>query len=499
MQLQELTAQFDDVSTKGDLRIEVAEIRYDSRQVGPGDLFVALKGEKTDGARFINDAISRGAVAIASDHDIEIPPGCVRILAPDARAFLAAAARILYRDPAAGMKLVAITGTNGKTTTSYLVSAIQSRAGFRACIIGTLGMHIGAQAFASAHTTPEASDLTAFLHKASLEGCTHGAVEVSSHALVQKRVHGTHFEVGVFTNLTPEHLDFHVDMESYYAAKRLLFTSEGANNLQSAVINLDDPYGRRLARESSMPARGYGFAADADYRVLESRTGIGGTHLRMAIPNGEITIDTPLVGRPNIYNIMAATGAALELGIAPEAIRSGIESLAGVPGRLEPVRAGQEFAIFVDYAHTPDALEKLLETVRPLAAGRVIVIFGCGGDRDRKKRPMMGEIATRLSDATFATSDNPRSEDPLAILAEIEPGLRSGGAPYHIVPDRREAIRAALALAGKGDVVVIAGKGHEDYQILGSRRIWFDDRAIAHELMSQMLNAGGDSDRSELH
>ncbi len=390
------------------------------------------------------------------------------------------------------MKLVAVTGTNGKTTSCCLVNAILGRAGLRSCFSGTLGMKIGDRPFPSAHTTPEASDLMAFLHQALQSGCTHGSVEVSSHALALQRVFAIRFEVGVFSNLTPEHLDFHQDMESYYQAKRLLFIPAGANAIKTAVINIDDPYGRRLASDAGTNVIRCGFGPGAEVHVLESRIGIEGTDVRLATPVGEINVHTRLVGRPNIYNIMAASGAALALDIGLEDIRQGLESLDGVPGRLDLIHGGQEFTVCVDYAHTPDALEKLLETVRQLITGRILTVFGCGGDRDRKKRPLMGAIAARMSDAVVATSDNPRSEDPLQILAEIMPGLKQGPAPYELQPDRREAIRSALGAARTGDIVVIAGKGHENYQIIGTQVFPFDDRAVALELIHQMLNVQGD-------
>jgi UDP-N-acetylmuramoyl-L-alanyl-D-glutamate--2,6-diaminopimelate ligase len=499
MRLQELLATIPGITAYGDIQTEILGIRYDSRQVNPGDLFVAWKGAKADGGRFIGEAVARGAAAIAADHDISGGTGVPFLKVREARQFLAQAARILFDDPAAHLRLAAITGTNGKTTTSYLVDAIFRAAGLSSCVIGTLGMRIGEQAFPSAHTTPEANDLTAFLQQARQAGCTHGTLEVSSHALVLRRVYGTHFVVGVFSNLTPEHLDFHGDMESYYGAKRLLFTPEGENGVEKAVINTDDVYGRRLAGEIRVPVMRYGFGDEAELRVLHRRTDIEGSDLRLATPVGEFEIHTHLVGRPNIYNLMAAAGAALSLGVELPAIKSGLESMSGVPGRLEAVQEGQDFAVFVDYAHTPDALEKLLITMRTLASARILTIFGCGGDRDRQKRPLMGEIAARCSDFVIATSDNPRSEDPLQILAEIEPGLIKGPASYRMLPDRRAAIRAAFALARPGDVVVIAGKGHENYQLVGNQVLPFDDRAVARELIHQMRNVRGEKDRGELH
>jgi UDP-N-acetylmuramoyl-L-alanyl-D-glutamate--2,6-diaminopimelate ligase len=492
MWLQELMDNVPGIDLEGEARVQITGISYDSRRVVPGDLFVALKGAKTDGALFIREAIQKGAVALASDHEFAFRPPVPALRVGDARQFLAQASRCLFQDPASRLRLTAITGTNGKTTTCYLMDAIFRRAGLRCCLVGTLGAKIGDRLFPITHTTPEASDLTAFLQQAVQDGCTHGALEVSSHALAMKRVFGTRFTVGVFSNLTPEHLDFHGDMESYYQTKRLLFASEGANGIETAVINMDDPYGRRLATEVPGPVLRYGFDHHAELHVLDCRTRITGTVLRLATPGGELPVSSRLVGQPNVYNIMAAAGAALSLGMDPVHVCQGIESLDGVPGRLELVRGGQDFTVIVDYAHTPDALEKLLETVRQLTRGRVVTVFGCGGDRDRKKRPMMGEIAARRSDFVVATSDNPRTEDPLEILREIEPGLKRGPARYRLEPDRREAIRSALKLATGGDAVVIAGKGHEGSQIVGSRTLPFDDRMVAQELIGQLQSGTGD-------
>jgi UDP-N-acetylmuramoyl-L-alanyl-D-glutamate--2,6-diaminopimelate ligase len=473
----------------GNLHVDISGVAYDSRSVRSGDLFVAIEGERNNGAHFVPKAVENGAVAIASEHPAGsgLNAACVQV--PDARKFLAEISREFYQNPSEELNLVAITGTNGKTTTSYLMESICRHAGFRTCLVGTIGMKIGAQSFHSSHTTPEASDLTNFLRQAVLGGCTHGALEVSSHSLTLKRVFGMRFRVGVFMNLTRDHLDFHRDMESYFQAKQLLFTAENGNRVETAVINADDAYGSRLTTIAGCAVLRFGFNRGADIRVLDYQSQVDGTDVTLQTPAGEFRFQMQLIGRPNLYNAMAATGAALALGISPEAIRKGIEALEGVPGRVERVRAGQNFTVIVDYAHSPDALENLLRTVAQLPHAKLITVFGCGGDRDKTKRPMMGDIAVRMSDVVFATSDNPRSEDPLAILEDIEAGMRKGPASYEIVPDRRQAIKAALTLAGTGDVVVIAGKGHEDYQILGSRTIHFDDREVAREFIDELLNA----------
>jgi UDP-N-acetylmuramoyl-L-alanyl-D-glutamate--2,6-diaminopimelate ligase len=310
-------------------------------------------------------------------------------------------------------------------------------------------------------------------------------MEVSSHSLSLKRVFGVKFAVGIFMNLTQDHLDFHRDMESYFQAKELLFSGENGNQVESAVINIDDPYGERLANQLAGRVVRFGFNKPAEIHVNEFHSHATGSKLILATPAGEMEFHMQLIGRPNAYNIMAAAGAALCLGLNPDEIRKGIEALTGVPGRLELVNAGQDFSVIVDYAHSPDALENLLKTVSQLPHSRVISVFGCGGDRDRTKRPIMGEIATSMSDFVIATSDNPRSEDPLDILKEIESGLRRGSALYRIAPDRRQAIDAAISMADKGDVIVIAGKGHEDYQIIGDQIIPFDDREVAKELIQK--------------
>ena len=488
MILRQLLAQIPGIEWTGDAAAEVRGISYDSRSVQSGDLFVAIQGEKADGARFIADAVQNGAIAVAAECKTDAGLQAAAITVPDARKFLAEISRNFYGDPSAKLKIAGITGTKGKTTTSYLMESIYRCAGLRSCLAGTIEMKIGDHRFHSSHTTPESADLMKFFRQAVDENCTHGAIEVSSHALKLRRVYKTRFAVGVFMNLTHDHLDFHGDMETYFNAKRILFSAD--NGLESAVINTDDPYGERLASEVQMPVLRFGFKKPAEIRALAYKSNADGTDMECETPAGRIRFRLHLVGRPNVYNVMAATGASLCLGLNPEAILAGVESLRGVPGRMELVDAGQDFSVIVDYAHSPDSLQNLLETVRQLPHKKLIIIFGCGGDRDRIKRPIMGEIAAKMSDFVFATSDNPRTENPLDILAEIEPGLRRGTAPYAIVPDRREAIAAAISMAKRGDVVVIAGKGHENYQIIGSRLIPFDDRTLARELILENSNAG---------
>jgi UDP-N-acetylmuramoyl-L-alanyl-D-glutamate--2,6-diaminopimelate ligase len=479
--LEKLLAPIAGVRLLGDRETRIGGIAYDSRKVKPGDLFVAIRGERTHGALFIPEAVRHGAAAVASDETIENTGGVPLLEVDDARLFLAQVARVFWGDPASELRLVAVTGTNGKTTTIHLVDAMMRAAGLKTCMAGTLGMRMADRLFPSARTTPESADLASFLREAVSCGCTHGALEVSSHALALRRVYGMKFATGVFTNLTPDHLDFHGDMESYFRAKCLLFSAEGGNRLEAAVVNADDPFSRRLEAALPFPAIEYGFQRTCAIHVLESRTRIDGTDVRLATPDGELRARTRLPGRPNIYNIMAATGAALTLGLAIDAITRALETVAGIPGRMELVQAGQPYAVIVDYAHTPDALEKLLETVAGLPHREVITVFGCGGDRDRTKRPVMGRIAVRKSDHVIVTSDNPRTEDPLAILEEIRPGLEQGPASFELIPDRREAIGRALSLARADDAVIIAGKGHETYQSIGSETLPFDDRAVARE------------------
>ena len=460
---------------------DIARIRYDSRQVLPGDLFVAIRGGKSDGALFAADAVRRGASAVVSDRPA--PTGLtgtvawVRVPAPRRALALLSARRA--GDPCRKLVIAVVTGTNGKTTTAMLLQAVLARRHGLAGFLGTIGFHTGKRQGPAQRTTPEAPVIQDLLAEMVQEGVGAAALEVSSHALALERVEGCAFDVAVLTNITQDHLDFHGDMESYAGAKSRLFAMRKPG--APAIVNADDPYGRRLAREVLPPVVTYSArGAEADVRADQIRCDLSGVSFDAVHAGGRFRIASPLLGRFNVENLLAAAASGLALGMAGEDIAAACASLRRVPGRLEPVEAGQPYAILVDYAHTADALERLLEALRELTEKKIVLVFGCGGDRDRGKRVPMGQIAGRLSDIAIATSDNPRSEDPEAILAQVEEGLKASGAKKYLkIADRAEAIRAAIGLANPGVVVVIAGKGHETTQVLADREIPFDDRAVA--------------------
>ncbi|TYO96089.1 UDP-N-acetylmuramoylalanyl-D-glutamate--2,6-diaminopimelate ligase [Geothermobacter ehrlichii] len=486
MKLSELTAGIEGLRIDGNPEVEVGGICYDSRRVKPGDLFCALRGAVTDGHRFIDQAVEAGAGAVLRE-DGEPTAGVTTLQTENGRAVMAALAARFYGHPTAGMKVVGITGTNGKTTVSYLLESLLNEADEHVAVIGTVAYRFGSRLLPAPNTTPEAVDLQRLAAEFREQGCTALVMEVSSHALAQQRVVGVAFDVGVFTNLTPEHLDYHREMESYFAAKRLLFAPEGG--AARAVINIDDPWGVRLAKERP-DAVTCGFDAAARVRIVDAELGMEGIRAKLATPAGELSIRSPLLGRFNLANLVCAAGVGVALGMDTERIERGLAALQRVPGRLESVENRLGARILVDYAHTGDALEKALETLRDLRPRRLLTVFGCGGDRDRGKRPQMGEVAARLSDLVIVTSDNPRSEDPQRIIADILPGLErteakrlataelpeAGTTGYLVIADRRRAIETAVALTGRGDILLVAGKGHEDYQIIGARKIHFDDR-----------------------
>jgi len=467
----------------------ITAIAYDSRRVIPGSVFVALKGLKADANAFADQAAGRGARAIVSESD---RPGAVTvpwIVVRDARLALALLADRFFNHPSRRMPVTGVTGTNGKTTTAYLLSSILDAAGLRAGMLGTVAYRIAGEDREASRTTPEAPDVQQLLNDMLERGSRSAVMEVSSHALSLKRVDGMRFAAGVFTNLTRDHLDFHEDMEAYFAAKRRLFQMlpDGA----PGVINLDDPRGASLVEICSRPIT-YAINAAADVTPGPIEMTLAGLRFDIRTPKGVVQLKSKLVGRPNVYNILAATAAAIALDIPIEAIARGVAALPGVPGRFEVVSSEKDdVTVVVDYAHTDDALRNLLETARPLTRHRLVTVFGCGGDRDRSKRPLMGMVAARLSDVAVITSDNPRSEDPKRIIEEIERGIPAGTqassrAPMVVsVVDRAEAIDRAIAIATRGDVVLIAGKGHEKYQQIGDRVLPFDDGEVARTALKR--------------
>ncbi len=494
MKLADLTAGIEALDVVGDGNLEITGISYDSRNVAPGHLFCALRGERFDGNRFVDDAIAAGAVGILTEEPGDC--GAAAVLRSDnPRAAMAELAARFYGRPTESMLVAGITGTNGKTTVSYLLESLLSRAGKHVAVVGTVAYRFGSDVRPAPNTTPESVDLQQLAADFHGRGADALVMEVSSHALAQQRVAGVAFDVGLFTNLTPEHLDYHRDMESYFAAKRLLF--DARTGARKAVINIDDPWGLRLALERP-DALTCGQDPEARVRIVEAELGVAGIRAVLESPVGRIELDSPLLGRFNLANLCCAAAAGVALGLPADLIAEGVGAVERVPGRLEAIDHPGGARILVDYAHTGDALEKALEAMRDLRPRRLVALFGCGGDRDRSKRPKMGEVAGRLADLTVVTSDNPRSEDPQAIINDILPGVEATGAVrldraafppagqrgYLVEPDRRRAIELAVSLLQEGDLLLVAGKGHEDYQIIGDRRIHFDDREEVRRAMA---------------
>ncbi len=469
---------------------EIKGLDYDSRRVRRGFAFVAMRGEKTDGNRYLDQAIANGAVAIVSD-SAEVPPrpdfAWARVV--HGRRALARLSANFYKHPAERLSGTGITGTNGKTTTAFILEAILAAAHRKSALLGTVEYHLPGKVIPAPHTTPEPLELMQMLSQALAAGATEVVMEVSSHVLEQQRVFGVPFDVAVFSNLTRDHLDYHLTFENYFAAKRILFEGCGTGPPRCAILNVDDEYGRKLlAFCRGMSPLVYGYGLDSgDFHPRNLRMTAAGNCFQLVTPAGEMEISSPLIGRVNVYNVIAACAAAFARNCTSEQITKGILSAARVPGRFERVHEGQPFAVVVDYAHTDDALKNLTRVAREFvnrvdgASGRVITVFGCGGDRDRSKRPLMGQAASEGSDFVVLTSDNPRSEDPEAIIGDALPGLRRTGTRHAAIPDRREAIRLGLAEARPGDIVLIAGKGHEKTQTTREGVFPFDDFEVARE------------------
>ena len=464
----------------GDFSVQITGVAYDSRLVQPGDVFVAVAGFQADGHDFAEGALARGAVALVVERKIEgVSPEAPQFVAPSCREALSRIGDAFYGHPSGELALIGVTGTNGKTTTAFLIDAILRSSGRRTGLMGTIHYRVGDEVSEEPRTTSEGPDLQRYLRRMADAGASHAVMEVSSHGLALDRLSGCEFQAAVFTNLTQDHLDFHGDMESYFQAKSRLFKAFSPAN---AIVNADDAYGRRIAKEARGEVWTYALDAGADLGVENLSSSSAGMGFRMLTPAGGVRVETALIGRHNLSNILAASAACLSQGLTPEEVAAGVASLENIPGRFEKVDMGQPFLVVVDYAHTEDALARVLEFARPITEKRILTLMGCGGDRDRKKRPLMAAAALRASDYVVMTSDNPRTEDPASILREVESGAALAPASdgrWRSVLDRREAIRAIIAEAREGDAVVIAGKGHETYQILGTERTPFDDREEA--------------------
>ncbi|MGZ8374286.1 MAG: UDP-N-acetylmuramoyl-L-alanyl-D-glutamate--2,6-diaminopimelate ligase [Nitrospira sp.] len=490
--LQSLEGRVKILDRRGNLDVSVNAITDDSRAVSAHSLFVAVKGEQVDGHEFIPAAMRGGMVALLSQQPVsEVSLPFVRV--DDSRKALGLLGGRFYGDPSSKIRMIGVTGTNGKTTTTYICKALMEALGHPVGLIGTVAYQIGERTMPATHTTPGSLELQQLLAKMITGGCTTAVMEVSSHALAQDRTSGCEYDVAVFSNLTQDHLDFHKTMEEYFQAKLRLFTElkGGLKANKRAIVNIDDPYGTRIVERCPVPVWTYALNAKADLRAEAVQLSLQGTTFTAATPVGSFPIESHLVGEHNVYNLLAAIGVALHEGATPSQIREAVARVTNVPGRFERVIAGQPFTVAVDYAHTEDALVRLLTAAQVLKTGRIITVFGCGGDRDRGKRPKMGEAAVRYSDVVILTSDNPRTEDPLSILEQVEVGVIEAlrlrpHVQYRKVSDRRDAIEEAVREAQSGDMVLIAGKGHEDYQIIGTQKVHFDDREVARDAIERL-------------
>ncbi|MCC6767076.1 MAG: UDP-N-acetylmuramoyl-L-alanyl-D-glutamate--2,6-diaminopimelate ligase [Deltaproteobacteria bacterium] len=495
--LDELLAGVEGIACqlRGDGRVLIERLTADSRDVRPGDLFVALPGTRTDGGRFVDEACRRGAAAVAGLAATGTPAGVPTVAVAEPARFLARAAARFHGDPAAALTMVGVTGTNGKTTVTYLLEAIWRAAGVRPGVMGTINYRFGGVVDAAPLTTPPAHEIFARLAAMRAAGATHVAMEVSSHALAQDRTFGMPWDAAIFTNLGRDHMDFHRDQDDYLRAKARLFAALDASPKGRKVAVLNAADAKVAGLKPAIASRVVTFGAEGDVRAESVRMTLAGVEATLVAAGAKIAVATRLVGSGHLENVLAATAAAHALGVPLATIAAALAGFAGVPGRLETVVAGQDFTVLVDYAHTPDALAGVLSSLRALVSARLICVFGCGGDRDRGKRPLMAEAVGRHADLAILTSDNPRTEDPTRILADAEPGLERAGLAllphlgsakrgYLVQADRAQAIASALTTARAGDCVVIAGKGHEDYQIIGAAKQPFDDRAIARRVLA---------------
>lgn len=504
MQIQAVIKDIDIIQVSGILSGEVSAICYDSRNCEKDSLFVAVSGLKLDGHAYIEEAVDRGAKFIVHEKDYAPTPGVTSIRVPNSRAILGVLGKNFYSDPSSRLCLIGVTGTNGKTTVTYLLEAILKAAGFSVGVLGTVNYRFNDKVMSAPHTTPESYELHSILRVMVDKGVTHVVMEVSSHAVDLRRVDECSFDMGIFTNLSQDHLDYHETLENYFQAKKRFFAeiipAGKKKYAYRMIINGDDLWGQRIVGEvgSKLPYRTFGIENKCDMTADGYTFSLEGTRAEINAGGNRFAIFSPLIGKFNLYNILASVTAASALAIPERSIITGVENLKNVPGRLEKVSAPGEPVVFVDYAHTEDAMQRVLQNLSPFKKGRIITVFGCGGDRDRGKRPLMGKAATTWSDLAILTSDNPRTEDPLSIIGEIEKGMGGNSTRkllpgelkknanekgYVVIPDRREAIETAVTLADISDIILIAGKGHENYQIIGEKRIPFDDRNVAREAL----------------
>jgi UDP-N-acetylmuramoyl-L-alanyl-D-glutamate--2,6-diaminopimelate ligase len=503
VQLSKLIENVEIIDISGDLSGNVSSVCYDSKKCDSKSVFIAIEGLKADGHRYIDEAISRGAKFIVHEKDYLPPSGITAIRVKNSRRTLGIFGKNFYGDPSSRLCFIGVLGTNGKTTVTYLLESILQAAGFAVGVLGTINYRFHEKITPAPNTTPESFEMQKILREMLDEGITHVVAEISSHAVDLKRVDDCAFDLGIFTNLSQDHLDYHRTMEKYFQAKKRFFDEvlpgKGENRTYTMIVNADDPWGQRIISEGKLKALTYCLENKGDIKAEPFKISLDGIEATIRTKHGHFDIFSPMIGKFNLYNILAAAGAAAALNIPQRLIQVGIENLKSVPGRLERVNNPGEPQVFVDYAHTDDALWRVLQNLSFFKKRKIITIFGCGGDRDRGKRPLMGKAATTWSDLTIVTSDNPRSEDPAEIIKEIEAGidtktvkkispeeLKQNGKEkvYVVFPDRKEAINKAIAVADVFDIVLVAGKGHEDYQIIGDKRIGFDDRLIARDALT---------------
>lgn len=504
MQLQAVLKDIDILKVSGNFAGDVSAICYNSKTCERNSLFVAVSGLKFDGHHYILEAVERGAKFIIHEKDYTPPPGVVSLRVPESRRVLGVLGKNFYNDPSSRLCLIGVTGTNGKTTITYLLESILYAAGFRAGVLGTINYRFHGKTMPAPNTTPESYELQRILREMVDQEITHAVMEVSSHAIDLRRIDDCSFDVGIFTNLSQDHLDYHKTLENYYQAKKRFFDKILPSSTKSRrsiiIINADDHWGQRLLKEvgTGIPVRTFGMESVCDTTVSQYSLSLEGIRADITTGDRSFSVSSPLIGKFNLYNILAATAAAYSLKIPDDVIQKGIENLKNVPGRLEKIIVPGKPDVFVDYAHTEDALLRVLQNLSEFKKDKIITVFGCGGDRDRGKRPLMGSAATTWSDLTILTSDNPRTEDPLSIISQIEEGVRRSSVKkylpeeinnntpeksYVVIPDRKKAIETAVSLAGVSDIVLIAGKGHENYQIIGSELLPFDDRLVARETL----------------